>query len=92
MLEAPNPNPKIILGSLKIRYNPKTPRSPSPVTHIPITVPLEKAIINPSFKLRLQALAVLAFADVATRIPIFPATAENIAPTTKVRAICQLIK
>ena len=66
-----------------------TPRTPRPTTHIPITPPLENAIIKPLLRLFFVPSAVLAFDIVATRIPMFPATAENIAPITKANAVPQ---
>jgi hypothetical protein len=54
---------------------------------MPITEPPVNATFKALFKLVLAALVVLTFALVATFIPIFPANAEQSAPTIKEIAI-----
>lgn len=64
--------------NIKKRLN--TPRTPRPTTHIPITAPLENAMESPLARLLFVPSAVRPFAMVAIRIPIFPESAERIAP------------
>ena len=59
------------------------PNTPKPTTPNPITEPPAKATSSALPKDVLAALVVLTFALVATFIPIKPASAEQIAPTTK---------
>ena len=57
------------------------PSKPRPTTHIPITVPPEKATFRAlPIPLSLAAFAVLTLALVATVIPMYPAQIENTAP------------
>ena len=69
--------------------NTPRPRTQRPTTPRPITAPPAKATSNAFPRLVLAALVVLTFAFVATRIPINPAKAEQIAPKTKETAISQ---
>ena len=69
---------------------PLKPKTPKPTTPIPITEPPVKATSNAFPKEVLAALVVLTFALVATRIPMNPAKAEQMAPTTKETATIQL--
>ena len=78
---APNPNPATTVISWKTRYRTVTPSNPIPTTVIPITEPLEKAILNAGFSPVIAAAAVRTFALTATFIPTKPATAEHIVPT-----------
>ena len=56
-----------------------------------MTVPPPKDTLSAFGKLVFAASAVRAFASVAIRIPIFPAKAEKMAPTTKAGTINQLV-
>ena len=67
------------------------PKTASPATPSPITVPPPKDTCNALGKLVLAASAVLAFASVAILIPIFPAKAEKAAPRIKAGTIIQLV-
>ena len=73
-------------------YRTPTPSRPRPTTTIPITAPEEKAIFSPLLRESLHALAVLAFAEVAVLIPMFPARAERIAPNTKAIAVLTFMR
>ncbi len=77
----------MMLGSLKIKNNAVTPRSPRPTTVNPMTAPELKAIESPSCNDFFEPSAVRVFALVAIRIPIFPANAEKIPPMMKESAI-----
>ena len=54
---------------------------PSPTTERPMTAPDENAILKPLPKLFFTPSAALALDLVAMRMPMFPARAENMAPT-----------
>ena len=60
-----------------------SPKTPRPTTPNPITAPPAKATSSAAPNDFLAALVVLTLAFVATRIPINPANAEQIAPTIK---------
>ena len=68
--------------------NPKTAR---PATPKPITMPPEKETANAFGRLVRAASVVRTLASVAIRIPIFPARAEKIAPTTNATTIKELV-
>ena len=97
MEEAPNENPVIteitlLISqpiSIKIANKLPNPRIPKPTTPIPITEPPVKAISSAFARLVLAALVVRTFAFVATRIPKYPAKAEQKAPIINERAIIQ---
>ena len=57
-----------------------------------MTVPPPKETFRAFGKLVRAASVVLEFASVATRMPIFPATAEKIAPMTKAGTIIQCVE
>ena len=61
---------------------PLKPKIPRPTTPSPITEPPVKATSIALPREILAALVVLTLALVATRIPINPARAEQMAPTT----------
>src|SRR5690606_20945255 len=66
-----------------IANNPLRPKTPRPTTPRPMTEPPAKATSRALPKEVLAACVVLTLALVATRIPIKPARAEQMAPTTK---------
>ncbi len=68
---------------LKMRKRIPRPKSPSPTTPMPMTDPPAKAILSPSPRLVRAPWVVRMLALVATRIPMYPAKAEQKAPTTK---------
>ena len=68
-----------------------SPRTASPATPRPITVPPPKDIFNALGKLVLAACVVLTLVFVAIFIPILPAQAENKAPNTKATTIKILV-
>src|SRR3989338_5176553 len=76
-----------MFGSLNKINNIVIPKRPSPTTLKLITEPAEKEISNPLEILFLTASAVLTFARVAIRIPILPASIENIEPAKKLIAL-----
>ena len=65
---------------------PLNPKTPKPTTPKPITEPPANATSKAFPKEVLAACVVLTLAFVAARIPINPANAEQIAPTTKDKA------
>ncbi len=67
------------------------PKTANPATPSPITVPPANDTFKALDKLVLAASAVLTFASVAMRIPMFPATAEKMAPMTKATTINQCV-
>ena len=73
---------------MKNKLNPNTA---SPATPRPITVPPPKETFSACGNEVFAASAVRALASVATRIPIFPAKAEKIAPIIKAGTIIQLV-
>ena len=79
---APNPKPATTLMSWKIRYRMVTPNRPMPTTVTPITVPLEKATRRAGFNPVMAAAAVRTLARTAMFIPMKPALAEQMVPTT----------
>ena len=76
---------------IKNMNNKVRPKTAKPATPSPITVPPPKETCKALGRLVLAASAVLAFASVAIRIPIFPAKAENTAPKIKAGTIIQLV-
>ena len=60
---------------------------PRPTTLMPMTEPPVKAMSSAGISDLRAAAVVRVFARVATRIPKYPASPEQIAPTTKDRAI-----
>ena len=64
-----------------------TSSMPRPTTENPITLPEEKATFSPLFRLSLAALAVRAFAEVAIRMPIKPASMEKIPPVRNAKGV-----
>ena len=81
MLEAPKLNPATIAGSSKTIQRIVAPRMPMPTTVMPITPPLEKATRSALFRLVRAAAAVRMLALTAMRMPMNPASADDIAPT-----------
>ena len=78
----------ILTKSIK---NKDKPRTANPATPSPITVPPPKDTFKAFGRDVLAASVVRTFASVAIRIPMFPATAENTAPTTNAGTIIQLV-
>ena len=74
---------------LMIRNKAPNPKTANPATPIPITEPPVKDTFRALDKEVLAASAVLTFAFVAIFIPINPAKAEKIAPTTNAIPILQ---
>ena len=69
----------------------ESPIIPRPTTLIPITEPPVKATFSASERLFRAAFVVLTLAAVATRIPIYPARADEIAPIIKDKATKRLL-
>ena len=69
---------------------PPRPRTPNPTTPNPITAPPANATSKALLKDTCAALVVLTLALVATRIPMNPARAEQIAPMIKETATIPL--
>ena len=67
--------------------NAVRPKTASPATPSPITVPPPKDTLSAFGRLVLAACVVLTFVLVAIFIPILPANAENIAPIIKATTI-----
>ena len=88
---APKPKAVIVLGSPKRTNIPTTPKSPTPTTVIPITLPPIKAMFSAPFMPFIAAKAVLPFAFVATFIPTYPVKPLQSAPDTKHIALGTLI-
>ena len=91
MLEAPKEKPKMGLiqsvddepepaGGWKYQVRMETPSNPRPTTVKPMTAPLEKATVSALPRLVLAASVVLTALRVATRMPMKPAIALEIAP------------
>ena len=64
-----------------------TPKSPSPTTSIPLTVPAPNDVLRAGARPLIALLAVRTFARTAIHIPKYPIIAENIAPIKNVAAI-----
>ena len=73
------------------RKNNDKPKTARPATPSPMTVPPPKDTCRALGKLSRAACVVRALASVAIRIPIFPARAEKIAPTTNAGMIRMLV-
>ena len=72
---------------MKIKNKVPIPNTPRPTTPRPITLPPANAISKAFPRLTLAAFVVLTLAFVATCIPMYPANAEQSAPTIKDTAI-----
>ena len=78
----------VFIKSIKITLKPNTA---NPATPSPMIVPPVKLTLRPFERLVRAASVVLTFASVAILIPMFPATAENIAPITKATTMNQCV-
>ncbi len=78
--DAPKLKPSTAVASPVSIRMPVTPKRLVPTTAMPITAPPRKPAMNDWFMLFVAASALFTFAIVATKIPIFPASADKAEP------------
>ena len=80
MDEAPKPKPAMTLGLPNISQSAVTPMIPIPTTVRPMTAPLLNATRSAGLSPDSAAVAVRVFPRTAMFMPMYPASAEPIAP------------